>query len=111
MKRWLLLLTILILFAGSWAMFATIPLHVIGQPTSTGVLQQVKEEPFFAGLAEATGLPFAVTYQPVKSPSATPGTPWPSAWWIAPSPASPPPALPAGWTTAATIIPWRYISA
>ena len=67
MKRWLLLLTILILFAGSWAMFATIPLHVIGQPTSTGVLQQVKEEPFFAGLAEATGLPFKVTYQPVNA--------------------------------------------
>ena len=41
MKRWLLLLTILILFAGSWAMFATIPLHVISQPTSTGVLQPV----------------------------------------------------------------------
>ena len=48
-------------------MFAEIPLHVIGQPESTGLLQRAKEEPFFAGLAQATRLPLRVTYQPLNT--------------------------------------------
>ena len=67
MKRGLIFLGILILFAVSWLMFAEIPLVVIGQPASTGLLQKAKEEPFFAGLAGATGLPLKVSYQPVNA--------------------------------------------
>ena len=67
MNRWLLFLGIAILFAGSWVMFAEIPLLVVGQPVSTGLLQHAKEEPFFAGLADATGLPLKVTYQPLNT--------------------------------------------
>ena len=67
MKRWLIFLGIAILFTVSWVMFAEIPLVVVGQPTSTGLLQQAKEEPFFTGLADATGLPLKVTYQPLET--------------------------------------------
>lgn len=67
MKRLLIFFGIAILFAVSWLMFAQIPLRVIGQPVSTGLLQHAKEEPFFAGLADATGLPFQVSYQPLNT--------------------------------------------
>ena len=67
MIRSVIFLGIAILFAVFWLMFAQIPLHVIGQPVSTGLMQQTKEEPFFAGLADATGLPFKVTYQTVNT--------------------------------------------
>lgn len=67
MKRWLIFLGLAILFSVSWVMFAEIPLVVVGQPTSTGLLQQAKEEPFFAGLADATGLPLKVTYHPLET--------------------------------------------
>jgi TRAP-type transport system periplasmic protein len=43
----------------------TIPLKVMGQPLATGLIQQNKEQPFFENLAENTGLPIEVNYQPV----------------------------------------------
>ncbi len=58
MKRLMVFLGIAILLAVSWLMFAQIPLHVIGQPVNTGLLPHAKEESFFAGLADATGLPY-----------------------------------------------------
>lgn len=43
----------------------TIQLKVLGQPLSTGLIQQNKEQPFFEGLAESTGLDVEVDYKPV----------------------------------------------
>lgn len=67
MKRLVLALGIAGVFILSWVMFAEIPLRVIGQPESTGLLQRAKEEPFFAGLAQATRLPLRVTYRPLNT--------------------------------------------
>jgi len=50
-------------FAVAWRHFTTIPLLVIGQPRSVGLLQRDQEEPFFQRLASSTGLPLKITYQ------------------------------------------------
>ncbi|TVR91515.1 MAG: ABC transporter substrate-binding protein [Spirochaetaceae bacterium] len=65
MKRGLLFLGIVIAFSFSWVMSRRIPLAVIGQPTAAGLMQGAMEEPFFAGLAEASGLPLKVAYRPL----------------------------------------------
>lgn len=67
MKRLLLLLGIILAFSIAWVSFREIPLLVIGQPTSTGLMQNSKEEPFFRNLRSATGLPVKVTYSPLDS--------------------------------------------
>ncbi len=43
----------------------TVTLKVMGQPGSTGLIQKNHEAPFFANLAENTGLDVDVTYTPV----------------------------------------------
>jgi TRAP-type C4-dicarboxylate transport system substrate-binding protein len=45
----------------------TIQLKVLGQPLSTGLIQKNKEQPFFEGLAESTGLDIEVDYNPVDA--------------------------------------------
>jgi len=66
MKRLALALGIASVFTLSWVMLAEIPLRVIGQPESTGLLQRAKEVPFFRDLAQTTGLPIKVTYLPLN---------------------------------------------
>ena len=43
----------------------TIELKVAGSISATGSIQANKEQPFFEALAEQTGLPLAVSYQPI----------------------------------------------
>lgn len=66
MKRFVVLLAILAAFIVAWSNFRIVPLVVIGQPTSTGAMQQQKERPFFENLAAATGLPLEVRYEPLE---------------------------------------------
>lgn len=65
MKRTLLFLFVAVVFSFLWIEYKQVPLRVVGQPTTTGLLQNAKEAPFFNGLAKATGLPLAVHYQPL----------------------------------------------
>ena len=55
------------LFSLAWQHFNQIPLLVIGQPSTTGLLQREKEKPFFNQLKEVTRLPFKVTYRTLDS--------------------------------------------
>lgn len=66
MKRIGLLLVIVAVFVAAWRRLDEIPLVVIGQPSSSGALQQVMEAPFFQALRETTGLPLRVDYRPVE---------------------------------------------
>jgi TRAP-type C4-dicarboxylate transport system substrate-binding protein len=54
----------LVLAAGT-ASAETVQLKVLGQPLSTGLIQQNKEQPFFENLAANTGLDVEVDYKPV----------------------------------------------
>lgn len=65
MKRFTLLVAILTVFGVAWSEFRVVPLVVIGQPTSTGLMQQAKEQPFIESLAQETGLPLQVSYEPL----------------------------------------------
>ena len=65
--RLLLLTGIAVAFGWAWQQFNTIPLLVMGQPTSVGLLQREQEAPFFEGLAGRTGLPLKITYRPLES--------------------------------------------
>ena len=47
MKRLIILATLLFVFAVIWRLLDEIPLRVIGQPSSAGILIQTKEVPFF----------------------------------------------------------------
>lgn len=67
MKRIWVLLGVMAVFATSWVTLRQVPLTVIGQPTTTGLLQQQREAPFFADLAENTGIPLAVDYKPLNT--------------------------------------------
>ena len=67
MKRLLLFVLMTTAFVYFWQAFNQIPLRVIGQPSSTGLLQRDKEAPFFAGLRAATKIPLQVVYQPVDA--------------------------------------------
>ncbi len=53
-------------FTLAWRHFNQIPMLVIGQPTTTGLLQREKEKPFFEQLEAVTGLPLKVTYKPLN---------------------------------------------
>lgn len=66
MRRVGLLLVIVALFIVAWRQLDEVPLVVIGQPSASGTLQQLKEAPFFESLAASTGLPLRVTYRPVE---------------------------------------------
>lgn len=61
--RLLLIAGLLTGFTVAWRHFAAIPLLVIGQPRSVGLLQRDQEEPFFRNLAATTGLPLKITYR------------------------------------------------
>lgn len=65
--RLLCLVAVSTVFAVAWQHFNAIPLLVIGQPSTTGLLQREKEQPFFTELKETTGQPFKVTYRPLDS--------------------------------------------
>ena len=67
MQRLILFVLMAAAFVYFWKAFDEIPLRVMGQPTSTGLLQRDKEAPFFAGLRAATQIPFKVVYQPVDA--------------------------------------------
>lgn len=67
MKRILLFLGIAMVFTIAWVRYREVSLLVIGQPTSTGLLQSAKEAPFFSGLQAATRLPLKVTYKPLNT--------------------------------------------
>ena len=64
--RLLAFVAIASVFALAWRHFNQIPLLVIGQPTTTGLLQHEKEKPFFNQLQASTGLPLRVTYRPLN---------------------------------------------
>jgi TRAP-type C4-dicarboxylate transport system substrate-binding protein len=61
--RALLLATVVVLFALAWRQFRSIPLLVLGQPRSVGLLQQEQEAPFFNNLAGISGLPLSIAYR------------------------------------------------
>jgi len=67
MKRLFFLILILSTFVYFWKQFDEIPLFVIGQPSSTGTIQQKREAPFFNELRAKTHIPFRVTYRPLES--------------------------------------------
>lgn len=58
---------VLAAFAGAWQQFRTIPMLVLGQPQSVGLLQRDQEAPFFRTLADTTGLPLTITYKTADS--------------------------------------------
>ena len=61
--RVVLLASMAAAFGLAWNHFSTIPLLVLGQPQSVGLLQRDQEAPFFQQLAERADLPLAVTYR------------------------------------------------
>jgi TRAP-type C4-dicarboxylate transport system substrate-binding protein len=65
--RLLLIAGLITAFSLAWRHFAAIPLLVIGQPRTVGLLQRDQEEPFFRNLAATTGLPLKITYQPTDA--------------------------------------------
>lgn len=60
--RLLLMTGLASLFALAWHHFSTIPMLVLGQPSSTGQLQRDREAPFFRELAARSGLPLSIDY-------------------------------------------------
>jgi len=67
MKRIVLTLVLAVGFGFAWKVLSKIELKVLGQPESTGAYQQKSEAPFFANLAQATGLPIEVNYRPLNT--------------------------------------------
>lgn len=67
MKRFLLFCILTAAFVIAWRIVDEIPLLVIGQPSSAGLLQKNMEAPFFKNLRETTKVPFKVTYRPLES--------------------------------------------
>ena len=67
MKRLLFFIIIAVLFILSWLQLNEIELLVIGQPSSTGLLQSEKEAPFFNDLRAITHIPFKVIYKPLEA--------------------------------------------
>jgi hypothetical protein len=65
--RLLVFVAIATTFTLAWRHFNQIPLLVIGQPSTTGLLQRDKEQPFFNRLEATTGLPLKVTYKTLDS--------------------------------------------
>jgi TRAP-type C4-dicarboxylate transport system substrate-binding protein len=54
-------------FALAWRHFRSIPLLVLGQPRSVGLLQIEKEAPFFKALPAISGLPLSIAYRTADS--------------------------------------------
>lgn len=65
--RLLVLGVISLSFALAWQRFRSIPLLVLGQPRSVGLLQRDQEAPFFRDLSANTGLPLAINYRTADS--------------------------------------------
>ncbi|MGI9132545.1 MAG: TRAP transporter substrate-binding protein [Rhodoferax sp.] len=66
MKRLLLALVILVTFGYAWWRLDEVPLLVIGQPSSTGIMQQEREAPFFEGLRQSSGVPLKISYKALE---------------------------------------------
>lgn len=66
MTRVLVFVCIVTAFVYAWSQFNEIPLFVVGQPSSTGLLQKSKEAPFFSHLSAVTQIPFNVVYKPLE---------------------------------------------
>jgi TRAP-type transport system periplasmic protein len=62
-KRFAAFAIMAIVFLYAWRVFDRIPIHVVGQPSQTGVIQKKLEQPFFEQLAVTTGLPLDIRYQ------------------------------------------------
>lgn len=67
MRRFGLLLVLVVAFVVAWRNLEEISLTVIGQPSTSGVLANERESLFFETLRERTGLPLRVTYRPVET--------------------------------------------
>lgn len=66
MKRSYLVILCIIAFAWPKPGFADVlDLRVAGSLSATGNIQSQKEQPFFEGLGERTGLPVSIAYQPI----------------------------------------------
>ena len=65
--RLILLAVIALVFGLAWRQLRAIPLLVLGQPRSVGLLQRDQEAPFFRDLAASSGLPLAITYTTADS--------------------------------------------
>lgn len=61
--RLLLMAGVAAAFVVAWRQYNRIPLLVLGQPPSVGLLQRDQEAPFFRNLATTTDLPLAITYR------------------------------------------------
>jgi TRAP-type C4-dicarboxylate transport system substrate-binding protein len=62
-----ILVAITAAFLLGWWHLDEIPLVVIGQPSTTGLMQRQREAPFFERLQATTRLPLRVTYRPLES--------------------------------------------
>lgn len=62
--RLLIAFAFVVTFLAGWQYLEKIPVQVVGQPSTTGFIQKQFEEPFFAHLAEQTGLPLEISYVP-----------------------------------------------
>ncbi len=67
MKRLIILVIILGVFAYAWNDADVINLRVVGQPSMTGPIQKNLEEPFFETLKDKTDLPIKVDYRAVDN--------------------------------------------
>lgn len=61
--RAFVLIALVVAFALAWRHLRTIPLLVLGQPRSVGLLQREQEEPFFSKLPAISGLPLSIAYR------------------------------------------------
>lgn len=63
-KRILIASVLIAGFTTAWLALRQISISVVGQPKSTGIIQQRFEQPFFETLAISTGLPIKIDFQP-----------------------------------------------
>ena len=66
MRRLVAALGITSSFVIAWFALEEIPLVVLGQPTTTGKVQSVLEEPFFRALNDKSGIKFRTEYTPIN---------------------------------------------
>lgn len=67
MKRILLSLGVVLVFATAWNRLEVIDINVLGQPSMSGPIQSNMEQPFFESLAFTTGLPIRINYRSVDT--------------------------------------------
>ncbi len=67
LKRTALALGLVCIFIYGWFALDRIPINVVGQPSSTGLIQSRLEAPFFENLAVTTGLPLDIQYRTINT--------------------------------------------